>query len=217
MPLRVCADCTTRYAGDLARCPNCSSTTRREEGGGSRLPFLDIACGTDTCRAFAVVRRVYLRQPLPGVIEMPLLVCACCGMAMGALDGSMTEETMPKITRHGGATNAAAEREHLGTGVPTEGIEMPPDGTLSPEISGDGSGEALPLANGEQEEGEDLSAGSSSETSSEKEPSSPETSETPLPKRAPGTGSRSKKGRAASSTAGTTDGPGPETASDSEG
>lgn len=49
---------------------------------------------------------------------------------------------MPKITRHGGASSA--EREHPGTGVPMEGVEVPADGTMSPEIVGDGSGEAMP-------------------------------------------------------------------------
>jgi hypothetical protein len=156
----------------------------------------------------------------------------------------LKEESMPKISRSGGATHAAAvpplatggtvqdppvvgedspapsvlpEREHPGTGVPTEGVEWPADGSWSPELEGDGSGEALPpievSADGtlspevvvEDGEGEQPSAGSSSETSPPKPPTSPGTSEAVLPKRARTTGSRSGKGRAGSSTARSTD------------
>ncbi|HWN01346.1 MAG TPA: hypothetical protein VNO54_30205 [Streptosporangiaceae bacterium] len=64
----------------------------------------------------------------------------------------------------------------------------------------------------EQEAGEDVSAGSSSETSSEKEPSSPETSDSASPSRARTTGSRSKKARTESSSAsGTAGGPAADT------
>ena len=143
---------------------------------------------------------------------------------------------MPKSTRAGGASNAAAERdvalppanapepvelperEHQLNG-PSEGVEWPADGTESPEIEGDGSGEAPPpievSADGtlspevviEDGEGEPLSAGSSSETSPERPPTSPETSGSDLPKRAPKTGSRSRKARAGSSTAGSAGSP----------
>jgi hypothetical protein len=144
------------------------------------------------------------------------------------------EENMPKISRSGGATHAAAgrereaearppasgpEREHQ-LNAPSEGVEIPADGTLSPEIEGDGSGEALPpaevSADGtlsievvvEDGEGEQPSAGSSSETSPPRPPSSPVTSGSDLPKRAPKTGSRSGKGRTGSSTARSTGGSG---------
>ncbi|MGW0587454.1 hypothetical protein [Streptosporangium sp. NPDC002607] len=125
---------------------------RSEACGGSVCPFLDVACGNETCRAFANVRRVYLRQVALGVVEMPhLLLCVGCGLAMPALaswrdaaQDAYEEENMPKITRHGGPTNAA-EREHPGTGVPTEPVEAPADGTEH-ELTGDGSGEALPPA-----------------------------------------------------------------------
>jgi hypothetical protein len=53
---------------------------------------------------------------------------------------------------------------------------------------------------------EDVSASNSSETSSEKAPSSPEPSEKPRPKRARTTGNRSGKARTATSTAPRTDG-----------
>jgi len=80
---------------------------------------------------------------------------------------------MPKITVHGGPSNAAAD---------TEG-------------------------------GEESSPGTSSSTSSEKEPSSTEQSETPAPSRARGTGSRSKPARTEQDgTAGSTATGGPKTA-----
>jgi len=53
----------------------------------------------------------------------------------------------------------------------------------------------------EPEAGEDISAGTSSLTPSEKDSSSPEQSEKPDPSPAPTTGSRSSKGRTAKSSA----------------
>lgn len=82
---------------------------------------------------------------------------------------------MPKVTAHGGPT--------------VDGFEVD-----------QASGELTPIGEG----GEDVSAGSSSSTSSEKEPSSPATSEQSSPSRARKTGSRSAKDQTATpdSTAG---------------
>jgi hypothetical protein len=67
----------------------------------------------------------------------------------------------------------------------------------------------------EPEAGEDVSAGNSSETSDEKQPSTPEPNETPRPKRARAAGNRSKSAPAETSgTAGSTASSGPETADD---
>lgn len=63
----------------------------------------------------------------------------------------------------------------------------------------------------DQEEGEQPSPGSSSQASSEKDETSPQTSDDGGPSPAPTTGSRSPKGRAASSSAGSTDGGGRKT------
>lgn len=153
MALLVCSSCSTRYAPGLERCPHCGGLERVEEGAGSgsRLPFLDVACPTQGCRAEGVLRRVHLRLVALGVVEMPhLLLCAVCGAAMPALRSWIDEEeTMPKNTVHGGPTNAAAEREQEGRDV-GEAVEWPAHGTPSPEISGDGAGEALPPADMEQ-------------------------------------------------------------------
>lgn len=83
---------------------------------------------------------------------------------------------MPKITRHGGASDRRESPAPEPSAEHVEGSEQP-------------------------------SPGSSSEISTERPPSSPETSEMPLPKRARTTGSRSGKGRPASSTAGSAGSP----------
>jgi hypothetical protein len=117
-----CAECTTKYAVGLPKCPHCESVVRVNEN----------------------------TQP------------------------EEEDSEMAKVTVHGGASNAAAD---------------------------------------EQEGGEDVSAGTSSSTSSDKESCSPEPSETPRPSRARGTANRSKPGRKAaeSSTAEATATSGPET------
>ncbi|MGW6502961.1 hypothetical protein [Nonomuraea angiospora] len=121
---------------------------------GSRLPFLDVTCPTAGCRAEGVVRRIHLPMIIPGVVEQPTYRCVPCGAVMLPVDAwpalAGTEENMPKITAHGGPSNAAAEREHQ-LDAPSEGVEVPADGTESPEITGDGTGEALPPAEGEEE------------------------------------------------------------------
>lgn len=97
---------------------------------------------------------------------------------------------MPKITRHGGPSNAALpELEY----VPGEPL---------PEIPSSEGAKPLDPVPGEEES----SPGTSSATSSAKEQTSPEPSEKPLPKRAPRTGNRSKKDRTGSSTARSTGG-----------
>lgn len=158
MALRVCAGCSTRYAEGLPRCPHCSSAERVEERVGSVLPFLDVACPTEACAAAGTLRRVYLRLAAPGVVEQPVMGCVACGAIMAAAGGWRTPpqkketEDMPKITRVGGPSNADAEREHPGTGVPTEPVEMPADGTeYKYELAGSVSGEA-PLPADEAEE-----------------------------------------------------------------
>ena len=211
----VCSGCSTRYAQGLEACPHCGSLERLEEGSpsGSRLPFLEVCCIAAICRAKGTLRRVMLRSPAPGVVELPSLCCTGCGGMLVPVAGwpwPGEEESMPKITVHSGASNAAAEREHQ-LGEPSDGVEVPADGSESPEITGDGSGQALPPADDSMGE-EESSPGNSSEASSEKPPTSEQQSATELPKRARTTASRSKKARAESSTADSTDTSGPETA-----
>lgn len=197
----TCATCTTRYAVGLDRCPHCQGTERAGEGGMSMVPSVEVACATESCTAHAVTRRVFLRRVAPGVVELPRLACASCGAEMRTVTPWPREATMPKITRHGGPTNSRVE-----ISVPGGVIEA--DGSVTDEQA-----EAL-LATFEEraaEGGDDLSPGSSSETSSPSTPTSNEPSETSPPKRVPTTGSRSRKGRGESGTASSTATSGPET------
>ncbi len=119
---------------------------------------------------------------------------------------------MAKISRHGGASDKTlpAEpemRESPGTGVPMQAVE-------GDELTGDGSGEALPPVPDEEygpdavplEGGEQSSPGSSSSASTEKPQPTSEPSSKPTPKRARKTASRSAKGQTETSSAPSTDG-----------
>jgi hypothetical protein len=114
--------------------------------------------------------------------------------------GRVEEDSMPKITRHGGPSF----REYPGTGEPMTAVE-------GDELTGDGSGRALPPV--EDEGGEQPSVGSSSETSSAKPLKKSEPSGASRQKRARTAGNRSRQARteAKSGTAGSTDTSGPET------
>lgn len=181
MSLLVCASCSTRYADGLEACPHCRSTERvKEGGGGSRLPYLDVVCPTVGCRADVTVRRVYLRTAAPGVVEMPPCGCAVCGAPMAVVS---TWRTPPLMKEERDMPKVTV---HGGASNRHEDVPEPP---------------AEPVAQDEEEP----SPGSSSETSPEKPPTSPETSESVPPKPARTTASRSKRARAGSSTAGSTD------------
>lgn len=177
----TCADCTTTYAVGAARCPHCGSTERSDGRGGAVLPSLTVECANGGCVHAGKRRRVHLRTAAPGVLEMPCLVCAGCGLEMPTVTAwppvtESEEDTMPKITVHGGPSYAAD--------IPAEADAVDP----------------------ETEGGEEPSAGSNSETSTEKPTSSSETSEAAPPKPARKTGSRSGRARTGRSTARSTDG-----------
>jgi hypothetical protein len=107
--------------------------------------------------------------------------CPQCGSSEFQEDG-----VMPKITNHGGASIAGASV--------TGGQWGDPDETPTPD--------ALP----EEEGGEDVSPGNSSETSTETPPSGPEQSAKPTRSPARKTASRSKKAPTESPSAPSTDG-----------
>lgn len=129
-----------------------------------------------------------------------LLACPHCRSTDFAEQG----QDMPKITTHGGATNARAEA------VLTGGVRM--TGEWEPAEPASAVADAVPDTEG----GEQSSPGSNSSTSPETPPSVPETSETDPPKPAPATASRSRKARTAPSTARGTAGSGPETETPSD-
>jgi hypothetical protein len=80
----------------------------------SAQPLAEMVCGNGGCPAHGVVRRVMLRTPAPGLVEMPgALLCTGCGFQVAMVrmwepHGSGAEDSMAKITAHGGPTNAAA-------------------------------------------------------------------------------------------------------------
>lgn len=186
MAAETCADCTTTYAVGVEQCPQCGSTERTDQQstGGAVLPSVMVECANTGCRYGRRQRRVHLRTAAQGVLELPRLVCAGCGYDMPTVTPwppvtEPEEEQMPKITVHGGASNAADPEEQPADAEPVEGSE-------------------------------DVSAGSSFSTSSERDSSTPETSEQPSPSPARTTASRSKKaGTGKAPSAPSTDG-GPE-------
>jgi hypothetical protein len=141
MSLHTCAECTTRYAAGLPGCPNCGSAERSRPG--TALPSVEVTCRTGGCPAKDQPRQVVLRLVAVGVLHIPgHLGCVRCGRAMDTTRpytvpsaGGQEEDTMPKITRHGGPSIAPTAPE-----VTEEGAE--------PELTGDGTGdgEALPPA-----------------------------------------------------------------------
>lgn len=102
-----CAGCTTAYAVGAPACPQCGSTKRTVDSVGAvQVPALTVACTTTGCPHQGVVRRVVLTQVVPGVLAWPTLVCASCRAHLP----TVTEEnTMPKITVHGGPSDAHAD------------------------------------------------------------------------------------------------------------
>ena len=103
--LRTCADCSTQYAVDLDACPHCGSSDSVDEGGAAskRLPlYVTLSCpgcarGPWTFRLPVVAT---------GLIDLPTLACASCGSRVPVTWPPEEEPMSPKITVHGGATNA---------------------------------------------------------------------------------------------------------------
>ena len=104
MSLRTCADCSTQYSVDIDACPHCSSTNITEDGVVTkRYPlFVTLSC-TSCGRGPWTVR---LNAVTTGLIELPTLACASCGSRVPVTWPPEEEPMSPKITAHGGATNA---------------------------------------------------------------------------------------------------------------
>lgn len=150
-----CAGCTTLYAPDLDACPHCGSTDYTEDGSAviaRRVPaFVTLTCsGCDR-------GPWQFRLPVvaTGLIELPRLHCASCGDQV-QIPWPPKEDAMPKIT-HSGPTNSRATEsspdvdagqslldgaEPLQEGRPTPAEAEPV--AEGDEVTGDGSGEALP-------------------------------------------------------------------------
>ncbi|MFL1903086.1 hypothetical protein ACJWDR_28875 [Streptomyces tauricus] len=114
MAAETCAGCTTVYAVGVEKCPQCGSTERTEKPGGNVLPSVTVACGESGCKYEGRERRVHLRTAAPGVVELPRLACAGCGLEMPTVTPwppvpESEEESMPKTTVHGGPSIADTE------------------------------------------------------------------------------------------------------------
>ena len=111
MSLSVCAGCSAAYAVGLPACPQCGSTDQRESGRDLAVPAVQVACRAAGCRACGQVRRVRLAAVDQYFVQAPVLLCAACGSpAEIVMPWPLErEEPMPKITKHGGASNALAD------------------------------------------------------------------------------------------------------------
>lgn len=105
MSVQTCVGCSTQYAPGLDACPHCGSTEYEQDGAVAstrRLPLL-VSVSCSACgRAPWQLR---LSVVLTGLIQIPTLHCASCGSQV-QIPWPPKEDAMPKITAHGGATNA---------------------------------------------------------------------------------------------------------------
>lgn len=107
--VQTCVACSTCFAIGLDACPHCGSTEYETDGVviARRFPsFVSVSC-TTCSRGPWTVR---LSGPHPGLIELPTLFCASCGSQV-QVPWPPVEDSMPKITVHGGATNARERAE----------------------------------------------------------------------------------------------------------
>lgn len=142
-----CAACTTPYPPDLDACPHCGSVEYTQEGVvvARRLP----AFVTLTCVCGRGPWQFRLPVVATGLVQLPALHCASCGSQV-RIPWPPTEDAMPKITRHGGPTNArdaesspdADASQLLLDGAEAVQEERPT--AVEGELVGDGAGEALP-------------------------------------------------------------------------
>ena len=129
MSVQSCVACSTQYAIGLDACPHCGSTEYEREGVAisRRLPaFASVSC--DCGRGPWNIR---LSGPLPGLIALPSLFCASCGSQVQVPWPPVEDSMSPKITVHGGATNA-------------RDTESSPDVSVSPPLVGAEAGQGHP-------------------------------------------------------------------------
>lgn len=149
-------------------------------------PMATVACHTPGCRAAGRPQRIRLTPVGVNLVQVPVVVCTLCG-AQVRQEG----DGMPKITLHGGAS------------IYTEQVGEPEKNVIDVSPFGKPGTEFIPA---EPEGGEQSSPGSSSETSSERQPRGPEKSETAPQSHAPTTESPSTPPPTGGSSARSTDG-----------
>lgn len=122
MSTLTCAACTTPYPPDLQACPHCGSVEYTEDGVvvARRLP----AYITVTCTCGRGPWQFRLPLVATGLIQLAPLYCASCGSQV-QIPWPPSEDAMPKITVHGGPTNArdADPSPDADASLPLDGAE----------------------------------------------------------------------------------------------
>jgi cell division septation protein DedD len=136
--LKTCTECTTRCAVDLGECPQCGGTDfATGSGRAPLLPQMKVVCRTEGCRAAGKTQTVRLPSVGVNLVQVPAISCVLCGYFVDTVESwppvswppeaRQEGDEMPKITRHGGPSNA---------GTPEGGVthtdQPPPDGTGEP-------------------------------------------------------------------------------------
>lgn len=225
MSLRECASCTTAYAADLRACPQCQCTdVAGDPSPVLSLPTVVVECNWADCPDADKRREVRLKSAGVGVLLAPPLLCARCGSAMWTVKpwSPPLEAEMAKITRHGGPTNARAEKPEAAEPIPpaepvtgadaTSVVLVGEHGPESTLVIGDAAITREPTIEigtvppATEEGGEGSSVGSSSKTSPERQPPTPKPKSPARPRRVRTTASRSRKARTGGSSASSTDG-----------
>lgn len=156
------------------------------------------------CRNHQVVRRVHLQPACPGVLAVPDLLCAACGLYVVTVrPWPPQEEPMAKNTVHGGPSDARADPP-VGPSTDTPAPEPTPGPAPADLVDAVGPGEEASLRH--VEGGEDPSPGTSSSTSDEKPPNSPKKSAPARRSRARTTANRSDQAQTGNRTASSTGG-----------
>jgi hypothetical protein len=112
MSAQVCAECTAAYSIGAAQCPQCGANNPRPDGEGPAAPSTAVRCPGEDCEAYGVVRNVPVQLVAPGIEARPQMHCTACGRHVEVVHDEETgDDDMPKVTLHGGASDATFDGE----------------------------------------------------------------------------------------------------------
>jgi rRNA maturation protein Nop10 len=146
MSMLTCVGCTTRFAVGLDACPHCGGAEYVEEGVvvSRRLPsFTTVFCACG--RGPWTIR---LSGPLPGLVQLPDLFCASCGSQVQVPWPPVEDDVSPKITVHGGPSNAREQAESSPDAVASLPLAGAEAGQGHPTYVGEAGPETVPFATG---------------------------------------------------------------------
>lgn len=136
MSAQVCRNCTAAYSIGAPRCPQCGANTPLPADGGPDGPSVRVRCPGRECPQYGVERVVPLRLAAPGVVERPPLHCAACDRKVETVqDDEKGDDGMPKITVHGGASDATFDDEGGEQSSPTPDADGTTSSTSSEKAS----------------------------------------------------------------------------------